>query len=223
MWYSNRTTDTSIIFGMSLFSNLHLPVIQRNNTICSSKRCSKNGDANYWMSARQKQCVCKVKELRNRLRNCFENSESAGRIRIQNKHQAKDFSGKYDCVPPCPRIKKFKLLKIAVVVSTGIYVGDVIGKSFQDTILSLRDELWYPYEDWFIMELSIKITLLINVNFILWGYNSWINLCFEKKKRTSEYVFYVYSYPPITWRSLTEVSEQQKRRKNMSSFSLWPW
>jgi hypothetical protein len=59
----------------------------------------------------------------------------------------KDFRDRHDRVPPCPQIKRLKLLKIAVVISTGIYVGDVIGKSFQDTILSLRDEVWYPYED----------------------------------------------------------------------------
>jgi hypothetical protein len=104
-----------------------------------------------------------VKELRSR----FENSVSAGLTRIQNKHQAKDLRGKYDCVPPCPRIKKFKLLKIIVVVSTGIYVGDVIGKAFQESILSLREELWYSYEEWFRMELPIKITFLIKLKFIL--------------------------------------------------------
>jgi hypothetical protein len=59
----------------------------------------------------------------------------------------KDVRHRLDRVPPCPRIKKLKLLKIAVVISTGIYVGDVIGKSFQDAILSLRDELSYPYEE----------------------------------------------------------------------------
>lgn len=140
---SKRTTETSIIFGMSFLFHLNFPVAQRNNTVCSFKWFSKNAAGTYWMSARQKQCVCKVKELRSR----FENSVSAGLTRIQNKHQAKDLRGKYDCVPPCPRIKKFKLLKIIVVVSTGIYVGDVIGKAFQESILSLREELWYSYEE----------------------------------------------------------------------------
>lgn len=118
-------------------------MIQRHDTMCSSKCSLKNAGENYWISDKQKQCVRKVKELRSR----FENSVSAGRKHIQNKRQAKDFGGKYDCVPACPQIKKFKLLKIVVVVSTGIYVGDVIGKSFQDSMMSLRDELWYPYED----------------------------------------------------------------------------
>jgi hypothetical protein len=59
----------------------------------------------------------------------------------------KNFRAGHDRVRPYPRIKKFKLLKIAVVISIGIYVGDVIGKSFQDTLLSVRDELWYPYDD----------------------------------------------------------------------------
>lgn len=59
----------------------------------------------------------------------------------------KNFRARHDWVPPYPRIKKFKLLKIAVVISTGIYIGDIIGKSFQDTILSIRDELWYPYDE----------------------------------------------------------------------------
>jgi hypothetical protein len=58
-----------------------------------------------------------------------------------------NFRDRHDRVPTYPRIKTFKLLKIGVVISTGIYVGDVIGKSFQNTILSIRDELWYPYED----------------------------------------------------------------------------
>ena len=59
----------------------------------------------------------------------------------------KNFRARHDWVPPYPQIKKFKLLKIAVVISTGIYIGDIIGKSFQDTILSIRDELWYPYDE----------------------------------------------------------------------------
>jgi hypothetical protein len=121
-------------------------VIQRNNAMCSFKFSSKNTDENYWTSARQKQCVSEVKELSYRLMNRFKNCVSVGYIHIQSK-QVKDIKRKYDCVPPCPRIKKFKLLKIVVVVSTGIYIGDVLGKTFQDSILSLRDELWYPYEE----------------------------------------------------------------------------
>jgi hypothetical protein len=64
-----------------------------------------------------------------------------------NKYQMNNFRARHGRVPPYPQIKKFKLLKIAVVISIGIYVGDVIGKSFQDTLLSIRDELWYPYSD----------------------------------------------------------------------------
>jgi hypothetical protein len=59
----------------------------------------------------------------------------------------KNFRARYDRVPPYPRLKKFKLLKIALVISAGIYIGDVIGKSFQDTLLSIREELWYPYDE----------------------------------------------------------------------------
>jgi hypothetical protein len=99
------------------------------------------------MSVREKQCESKVKELSKCLRNLIENWVSAGRVHLQNKHQVKDFGEKHGRVPPCPQIKKLKLLKIAVVVLTGVYVGDVIGKSFQDTLLSLRDEICYPYED----------------------------------------------------------------------------
>jgi hypothetical protein len=58
----------------------------------------------------------------------------------------KNFRARHDRVPPYPQLMKFKLLKIAVVISAGIYIGDVIGKSFQDTLLSIRDELWYPYD-----------------------------------------------------------------------------
>jgi hypothetical protein len=57
----------------------------------------------------------------------------------------KSFRARHGRVPPYPQITKFKLLKIAVVVSIGIYVGDLTGKTFQDTLLSIRDELWYPY------------------------------------------------------------------------------
>jgi hypothetical protein len=131
---------------MSLFSHLHSPVIQHNNTICSSKHSLKNVDEN-WLSVRQKQFETKVTELKLSLRNIFKPSVTAGRVHLRSKCQVKDFTDRLDRVPPCPRIMKLKLLKIAVVVSTGIYVGDVIGKSFQDTILSLRDELWYPYEE----------------------------------------------------------------------------
>jgi len=95
----------------------------------------------------QKQCETTVKKfgsyLRNILRNIFESRVSGGR----NKYEMKNFRLRHDRVPPCPRLKKFKLLKIAVVISIGIYVGDVIGKSFQDTLLSIRDELWYPYDE----------------------------------------------------------------------------
>jgi len=80
---------------------------------------------------------------RNILRNIFESRVSGGR----NKYEMKNFRVRHYRVPPCPRLKKFKLLKIAVVISIGIYVGDVIGKSFQDTLLSIRDELWYPYDE----------------------------------------------------------------------------
>jgi hypothetical protein len=135
-----------LFFEMSLFSYLHSPVIQHNNTICSFKQCLKNVDEN-WLSVRQKQCETKVSELKHCLRNMFETSAAAGRVHLRSKYQVKDFRDRCDRVPPCPRIKRLKLLKIAVVVSTGVYVGDVIGKSFQDTLLSLRDELWYPYEE----------------------------------------------------------------------------
>jgi hypothetical protein len=63
------------------------------------------------------------------------------------KYEMKNFRDRHDRVPPYPQLKKFKFLKIAVVISIGIYVGDVIGKSFQDTLLSIRDELWYPYDE----------------------------------------------------------------------------
>lgn len=84
-----------------------------------------------------------MKKFDSCLRNIFESLISGGR----NKYEMKNFRARHDRVPPYPRLKKFKLLKIAVVISTGIYVGDVIGKSFQDTILSIRDELWYPYDE----------------------------------------------------------------------------
>lgn len=131
---------------MSLFSHLYTPVIQHNNTIYSFNCCLKNVDEN-WSSVRQKQCVTKVLELKRSLRNAFKTSTAAGRVHLRSECQVKDFRDRHDRVPPCPQIKRLKLLKIAVVISTGIYVGDVIGKSFQDTILSLRDEVWYPYED----------------------------------------------------------------------------
>jgi hypothetical protein len=135
-----------VVFAMSLFSHLHSPVMQHNNTICSFKYSLKNVDEN-WLSIRQKKCETKVLELKHYLRNIFKTSITAGRVHLRSKYRVKDFRDRLDRVPPCPRIKKLKLLKIAVVISTGIYVGDVIGKSFQDTILSLRDELWYPYEE----------------------------------------------------------------------------
>jgi hypothetical protein len=84
-----------------------------------------------------------VKTFDSYLRNIFESQVSGG----SNKYEMKSFRARHDRVPPYPRLKKFKLLKIAVVISTGIYVGDVIGKSFQDTMLSIRDELWYPYDE----------------------------------------------------------------------------
>ena len=124
---------------MSLLFHLHTPVIQHNNTIRSLK-CSWNF---FHKPGCQKQCETKVKKFGSCLRNIFESRVSGGR----NKYQMKNFRDRHDRVPPYPRIKKFTLLKIAVVVSTGIYVGDVIGKSFQNTILSIRDELWYPYEE----------------------------------------------------------------------------
>jgi hypothetical protein len=77
------------------------------------------------------------------LMNIFERGVSDGR----NKYEMKNFRDRHDRVPPYPRIKPFKLLKIAVIISFGIYVGDVIGKTFQDTLLSIRDELWYPYDE----------------------------------------------------------------------------
>jgi hypothetical protein len=95
------------------------------------------------MSVVQKQCETKVKRLGSCLRNICGTRVSSGR----NQYQTKKFIDRHSRVPPFPQIKNFKLLKIAAVISTGIYVGDVIGKSFQDTLLDLRDALWYPYED----------------------------------------------------------------------------
>jgi hypothetical protein len=141
-----QANRASVVFEMSLFSRLHSPLIQHNNTVSSFKSCLKNVDEN-WLSVRRKKCEAKVSEFKRCLRGTFETSAKGGRVHLRGKYEVKDYRDGCDRVPPCPRIKSLKLLKVAVVVSTGIYVGDVIGKSFQDTILSLRDELWYPYED----------------------------------------------------------------------------
>lgn len=85
-----------------------------------------------------------MKKFGSSLRNIFESRVLGG----CNKYEMKNFRARHDRVPPCPpRLKKFKLLKIALVISVGIYIGDVIGKAFQDTLLSIREELWYPYDE----------------------------------------------------------------------------
>jgi hypothetical protein len=99
----------------------------------------------------------------------------------------KNFRARHDWVPPYPRIKKFKLLKIAVVISTGIYIGDIIGKSFQDTILSIRDELWYPYDEW--LKTKCPTRLLMKVNLLHFIWLQFLNIHILVPHKTREYVF----------------------------------
>lgn len=149
-----------------------------------------------------------MKTFDSYLRNIFESQVSGG----SNKYEMKSFRARHDRVPPYPRLKKFKLLKIAVVISTGIYVGDVIGKSFQDTMLSIRDELWYPYDEW--LKTKCQTRLLVKVNLLHFIRLQFLNGHILVPRKTREFLF--QDDCVVTWCLLTKVVLDL-------SVTLWVW
>ena len=124
---------------MCLLTNLHSPITQQHNSICSTNKCLTNKIENNWFSSIKDHCKTQVKELEIQVKNLILKRT----VLTKHKPTRSDYKEKHDRVPPFPQVKRFKLLKVVAIVSSGILIGDLIGKTFQDSMLDLRDELWH--------------------------------------------------------------------------------